>query len=332
MEEFPIAVIPDTLNWSENFAYACFDPAARIGFFCHIGRWRRDLNLWREVVAIALPDGTVLVHRAIGNALTSKEGPGGSNFSVRISPEESLFRMRFLGGVRRVEENALFEGPLRDGPHFRLEFDVDYRGVAPVWDISAVGHKSEFMGAGHVEQFGRFTGTIKLGEECYAIDTIGNRDHSRGPRVFDSNIRHHWLHGVLDDGTMFQLYEAELTGQEGVAYAESNVVRDGVPRKAVAIIHDKLPFTDNRSRIREPVRLTIDDGRGVIDVKVTQFVRTISIQSTSPNDMYVGRRQEDEEQNNSVVEQGVQFETVDGRTGYGHMERLVPGKLLVDPA
>ena len=332
MEEFPIAVLPDTPTWSENFAYAGFDPQAGIGLFCHIGRWRRDLDLWREVVAVALPDGTVLVHRAIGNALARREGPGGANFSVRITPEESLFRLRFLGGVRRVDEVDLFEGPLRDGPHYRLQFDIDYRGIAPVWDISAVGHKTEFMGAGHVEQFGRLTGTIALGEARYAIDTIGNRDHSRGPRVFDSNIRHHWLHGVLDDGTMFQLYEAEVAGREGAAYAEANVVRDGVPQKAVATIHDKLPFTDNRGLIREPVRLTIDDGRGVIEARVVQFVRTISMQSTSPNDMYVGRRQEDDVQNTTVIEQGVLFETADGRAGYGHMERLVPGKLLVDPA
>ncbi len=332
MEEYPIASLPETPTWSENFAYACFDPAASISFFCHIGRWRRDLNLWREVVTIALPDGTVLVHRTIGNALASPEGPGGTNFSVRISAAESQFRLRFLGGVRRVSETELFEGPLRDGPHYRLEFEVDFNGIAPVWDISAVGHKTDFMGAGHVEQFGRFTGTIMVGEERYEIDTIGNRDHSRGPRVFDSNLRHNWLHGVLDDGTMFQLYEAEIAGRDGAAYAEANVVRESVPKKAIATIHDKLPFTENRSLIRNPVRLSIDDGRGRIDVTAERFVRLISLQSTSPNDMYVGRRQEDEAQNTTVSEQGVLFRTSDDRTGYGHIERLVPGKLLVDPA
>lgn len=332
MDEYPIGQIPETPHWSENFAFACFDPTLELSLFCHIGRWRRDLSLWREVVTVALPDGTVLVHRAIGNALASPAGPGGSNFAIRISEPGPRFALSFLGGVRRVSEASLFEDALRDGPHYRLALAIDYAGVAPIWDISAVGHTTEFMGAGHVEQFGRFTGTIEIGDERFAIDTIGNRDHSRGPRVFDSNVRHSWLHGVLDDGTMFQLYEAEIAGRDGAAYAEGNVVVGGVAHKAHATIHDKLPFTDNRGLIDAPVRITIESAAGRIDVTARRFPRRISIQSTSPNDMYVGRRQEDAAQNTTVLEQGVRYDTADGRTGYGHMERLVPGQLLRDPA
>lgn len=332
MEDYPIAAIPDVPNWSENFAFVCFDPKAGIGFFTHIGRWRRDLALWREIVAVALPDGTVLVHRGIGNAFATPEGPGGSNFSVHVDKPGERFALSFLGAARRVAEEVLFEGPLRDGPHFRLQFDVTFEGAAPPWDLSAAGHKTDFVGAGHVEQFGRFTGTIRLDGESWRIDTIGNRDHSRGPRVFDSNIRHSWLHGVLDDGTMFQLYEAEIAGREGVAYAEANVVIGGIARKATATIHDKLPFTENRGLVKRPVRISIAYEGGGLDLTATDYVRTISIQSTSPNDMYLGRRQEDEAQNTTVVEQGVLYRSVDGRNGFGHMERLVPGKLLVDPA
>lgn len=332
MDEYPIPAVPDVANWSENFAYAFFDPALELSFFCHIGRWRRDLSLWREIVTIALPDGTVLVHRAIGNALASTKGPGATNLSVRIDADRSLFQLGFLGGVRRVDEERLYEQPLCEGPHFRLAFDITFQGIVPVWDISKMGETTDFVGVGHVEQFGHFTGTIAIGSEQYAVDTVGNRDHSRGPRVFDSNIRHSWLHGVLEDGTMFQLYQGEIAGHDGVAYAEANVVRDGVARSASAVIHDKLPFTDNRGLIRDPVRLTIDDGRGAIDVTAERFVRTISTQASSPNDVYVGRRQEDDVQNNAVVEQGVYYRTAEGLSGYGHMERLVPGKLLVDPA
>jgi hypothetical protein len=333
LEEYPIAKIPDTPTWSENFAFAGFDPKAGIEFFCHIGRWRRDVTLWREVVTVALPDGTVLVHRAIGNALATPTGPGGSNFSVQVvDPHKATFRLRFLGGVRRVSETELFEGPLLDGPHFRLSFDLAYDAAAPLWDISKVGDKSEFMGSGHVEQFGRLTGTIELEKERYEINTLANRDHSRGPRVFDSNIRHNWLQGYLDDGLMFQFYEAEVTGKVGPAYSEANVVVNGIAHSAKATIHDKLPFTENRHLSKAPVRFTLEYDGKVLDVTATDFVRTISIQSTSPNDMYVGRRQLDELQNTTVLEQGVLYKTPDGRKGFGHYERLVPGKLLVDPA
>ncbi|HET8613767.1 MAG TPA: hypothetical protein VFL92_13470 [Sphingomonas sp.] len=333
MEEYPIAKIPDTAHWSENFAYACFDAQTNIGLFCHIGRWRRDPNLWREVVTVALPDRTVLVHRAIGNALATQSGPGGSNLAIGISEPGPRFALRFLGGVRRIEENALTDEPLlRDGPHYRLELAIDYAGITPVWDISAAGHTTEFMGAGHVEQFGRFTGTITIDDERYILDTIGNRDHSRGPRVLNSNKRHSWLHGKLDDGRLFQLYEAEVHGREGPAYAEANVVIDGKAHKAEAVIHDKLPMTDNLHLIREPVRITLDYAGGEIDVTAIDFPHTTTMQSTSPNDMYVGRRQESGAQNTMVIEQSVLFRTSQGGAGYGHMERLVPGVLLADPA
>jgi hypothetical protein len=333
LEEFPIAKIPEIAHWSENFAFAGFDPEAGIEFFSHIGRWRRDLTLWREVVTVALPDGTVLVHRGIGNARATPRGPGGSNFQVEVTdPDKASIRLRFHGGVRRVAEAALFEEPLLEGPYFRLAFDLAYEGVAPIWDLSRVGHQSEFMGAGHVEQFGRLTGTIELDGERFAYDSVINRDHSRGPRVFDSNIRHNWLQGYLEDGVMFQLYEAEVTGKTGPAYSEVNVVENGIAHSGRVTIHDKLPFTENRGLVKTPVRMTIGYADKSIEVTATEFPRTISIQSTSPNDMYVGRRQVDAVQNTTVVEQAVRYVTADGRKGYGHMERLVPGKLLVDPA
>ncbi|MET0545903.1 MAG: hypothetical protein ABWZ40_06305 [Caulobacterales bacterium] len=332
MEEYPIKKVPDIANWSENFAFACFDPVRSISFFCHIGRWRRDLSLWREVVTVALPDGTVLAHRHIGSARATERGPGGSNFHVDVVEPGKTFCLAFLGGVRRISEADLFEGPLRDGPHYRLGFDVTFEGVAPVWDLSSEGHKTEFMGAGHVEQFGRFTGDIHIGADVYKLDTVGNRDHSRGPRVFDSNIRHIWLHGVLDDGTMFQLYEGEVAGREGPAFSEANLVIGGVAHKGRPIIHDRLPFTNNRGLVKDPVRFSVEHSGGALHLTATKIERTISMQSTSPNDMYIGRRQEDADQNTTVLEQGVRYKTDDGRTGYGHLERLVPGKLLVDPA
>jgi len=333
MEELPIASSPNTPNWSENFAVAGFDPEAGLELFLHIGRWRRDLNLWREVVAIALPDGSVLVHRGIGNARSTSRGPGGTNFQLEvIDADRAAMELRYHGSARRVSEEELFEHNLEEGPHYRLVFNLSYVGVAPKWDISKVGHKTAFMGAGHIEQIGRLTGFIEVGNEHFNYDTLVNRDHSRGPRVFDSNIRHSWLQGYLSDGLMFQLYEAEVTGKVGPAYSEANVVDHGVAHSATVTIRDKLPFNDNRGLIRTPVRIRFDYSDKTFEVTATEFVRTISLQSTSPNDMYLGRRQVGDVQNTTVVEQGVRYRTDDGREGYGHMERLVPGKLLVDPA
>lgn len=332
MEEYPIKIIPDVPNWSENFASAGFDPAADIGLFCHIGRWRRDLSLWREIVTIALPDGSVIAHRGIGNARATARGPGGTNLHIEVVEPERAFRLTFHGSARRVPEATLLDGLLAEGPHFQLQFDLAFEAVAPVWDLTRVGHTTDFVGAGHVEQFGRLRGAIAFAGERFTIDALVNRDHSRGPRVLDSNLRHHWLQGFLDDGSMFQLYEAEVVGVDGPAYSEVNVVEGGAAFAGRVHIKDKLPFTDNRTLLTDPVELRIEYADKVMDVTAYEFPHTLHLQSTSPNDLYIGVRQIDDVQNTFFIEQSVRYRLADGRRGHGHMERLVPGKLIIDPA
>lgn len=331
MDEFPITTIPDVPHWSENFAVAGFDPHSGVHIFFHMGRWRKDRSQWREIIGIYLPDGTVVAHRGIGNARATATGPGGGNFAIDSPVPGKHMTYRFLGGARRFPAAQMLDGLVQEGPKVRLAFDLDFTSDYPVWDLHKSGHKTDFVGQGHDEQIGRLTGTIEVGEDRYRFDSLVNRDHSRGPRVFDTNGRHIWAQGYFDNGLAFQCYEAELVGRDGIAFSEV-AVYEGLTRFDGRMeLGFRIPFEDNLDAFEGPVPLVLHYDGKRIAVTALRFPTATIYQATSPNDLYVGRRQVDKRQNCFVYEQGVHFVTDEGVAGYGHFERLAPGQWLADP-
>jgi hypothetical protein len=322
----------DIPHWSENFALAGFDPAIGVHLFFHIGRWRKDWALWREVVGIALPDGTVVAHRGIGDARASARGPGGPNFAVEVVEPGRNLRWRFLGGARRVPATALAEGLLPEGPLERLAFELEFVSNLPVWNLAKAGHKTDFMGRGHVEQPGRVTGRISVGDSHFQFDSTLNRDHSRGPRDFAQNARHIWMHGVFENGVIFMAYEAEVVGRDGAAFSECCVYNRGIRYDGRLTLGYRIPFTNNLDAMHEPVPMAIDYPGGRFNIVAESFPAISYYQATAPNDLYVGVRQTGGLQNTFCIEQAVRYRMGDGVAGYGHMERLVPGSIIVEEA
>lgn len=332
MEDFPIVNCPkDVAAWTENFCLAGYDPASGIDVFLHLGRWRKDLFLWRELVAIILPDGTAIAHRAIGNARASECSPGGPNLRHDIVQPGRQFRWHFLGGARRLPSEMLRDNVLSDGPLDRVEFTFDFNSDLPLWDIGQSGHASDMAGHGHVEQIGRAQAEIRVGQETFTFDSLVNRDHSRGPRVMGRLCGHLWMHGILDNGLRFQAYEAQEGSSDNTVFSEASVIVDGILKQAKLEIGFHLPQTSAIGLIKERVPFALSWEGGSIAGRVRQFPTTIFCQFTAPWDSYIGTRQIDEQGNSRYIEQSVLFELDDGSVGYGHMERTVPGKLIADP-
>lgn len=208
MEDYPIGAIPDIAHWSENYALAGFDPASGIDIFMGLGRWRKDQALWREMIGIALPDGSLLAHRSIGNALATPTRPGATNLKIEIEKDGFEQTWSFVGAMRRVPVAKLASEILIDGPLERTEFHCRFRSALPSWDLGNSGEASQMAGHAHVEQIGHLAMDIAVGSETFHFETEGNRDHSRGPRLVGKLTRHVWCHGIFDDGLRFQAYQA----------------------------------------------------------------------------------------------------------------------------
>jgi hypothetical protein len=331
MEDTPMKKIPDIEHWSENFAISAYDPKASIHLHFHIGRWRKDLTLWREVMAIALPDGTAIAHRGIGNARASAMAPGGGNLAAEVIEQDNKIHYTFLGGVRRTPRQVVRDQWVGQGPMERLELDLMFISDQPVWDLERVGQTTAYTGREHIEQLGRFEGTIKIGSDKFSISTLCNRDHSRGPRVVDGVKRHSWLQAMFDNGISILGYEAESMNEDAPAFSEACVYQDGKLYSAALKLGYRLPLDNPYPRLNEPVPMTVEYEKGNLEIVAEEMRTTISTQYTSPWDLYPGRRSENGVDYRSVAHQAVHYR-LDGKVrGYGHMERTVPGPIYPDP-
>jgi hypothetical protein len=331
MEDVPIAIIPDVPSWSENFAIACFDPRQNIHIFIHIGRWRQDPRLWRELFFISLPDGTTVYRRSVGNALATPNGPGGSNLQIQVIQPFRELVWKYLGATRRVDRVIAQNTLPDDGLLERVQFELRFASDLPVWDLSSATLQSEAVGRAHIEQLGRITGTISVGRETYVIDSIGNRDHSRGPRVVHAAFRHVWLHCVFDNGLQIMVYEFRSMEDGPPEMSEARVWDGSRLYPARFELEFQLP-RNGMHQIEKPFEFSLNYAKGNLRISVTAFPSTHFTQITSPWDLYVGRRQVGSELNNCVAEQSALFLLDGDVAGYGHVERSLPGPMIVDPS
>lgn len=331
MEDIPIPVIPtDIPNWSENFALAGYDPKTNIGLFMHIGRWRKDLTQYREMVAVALPDGSIVVHRGIGDAHASAQGPGGPNLAVTVTEQARHQRWAFRGGARRVRPEVLLKGQLRAGSATPVSFALDFNSDLPIWSLAG-GSNSGFAGHGHDEQIGRLTGEIRCGDEVFHFDAEVNRDHSRGPRLVGGVTRHLWFQGIFEDGRRFYAYTANEGDTVEPSFSEAAVVVDGEMKPATLTVEGRLPDDNAVAALEDPIRFALAYDGGAISGVIESYPHSMYFQPTAPWDSYVGAFAQDAGGDRRFLsEQSIRYRLDDGTKGHGHLERTVPGKMVQD--
>ncbi len=217
---------PDLPNWSENYCLAAFDPKCGVGMWLHMGRWRKDLTLWREIVTIRLPDGSVVAHRAIGNSRAAKDGPGGAQYGIRVVDPGRKLTYSFTAGARVLPAAEMRKGLVGEGPRQPVSLALTFESNADIWDLHKVGDRQDFLPAGHIEQVGRIHGTIRVGDRAFGIDTLGNRDHSLGPRDNKALKSHQWLQGYFENGLAFLLFDAMQRNDDKPVFSEA-VVYEG---------------------------------------------------------------------------------------------------------
>jgi hypothetical protein len=86
----------------------------------------------------------------------------------------------------------------------QIDLDVTFRGLMEPNPVSAA--ESPGMFEGHLEQPGRVTGLVRLGNQRHSIDCATVRDRSWGPRTMRPGIRIGNAHGTSADGWAFFAY------------------------------------------------------------------------------------------------------------------------------
>ena len=167
-------------------------------------------------VVIPKGDGTVVFEYA-RNPLDAESFPVGSprweSGALTLEAVEPARRWRLSyggGGARLVSDPLGFaERPgevWRASPRLECEFELDWQAEFPVHVLSAEGNlmpgdEEVAYGRNHYEQFGRVDGMLRLGDEEHRIEGAPSfRDHSWGPRVWESAPDQDFVTVYLDDG------------------------------------------------------------------------------------------------------------------------------------
>ena len=314
---------PDLPNWSENFCLAGFDPKSGVGFWFHMGRWRHDLTMFRELLVVRLPDGTVMAHRGIGNAFSAKDGPGGPHFAIRILESGRKLSYTFNGGVMRVPAKTLLDGIIGDGRRTPMTFDLTFESDAEIWDLHKVGSLQEFLPAGHIEQPGRLTGEFRIGTEVYPFDATVNRDHSLGARDNVDLHSHQWLQGYFENGISFMLFDAKTKSNGKVVFSEA-IVYEG--NKSFEAKIESIDRCEDVNRDEEPIRIVLSYENGTLTIDTAGYHGSSYLSLVSPNDMYVGVYPSDPGPTVVLDEQSVTLTLNGSVNGYGCYERTIPGE------
>lgn len=183
--------------WSESYYFNCYDPDSDCGFFTRIGVRPNEgtmdvgLSVWVPGGGVAHIRHVVPTDRMVDTVL--EVGP---------------VRYRMIEAAKRWHLSADGESSLG-----LLGMDVTFDALMP--PVGADGQRSEGTGAssdasktvgkGHLEQAGRWSGTISIGNEKVSLGRAarGNRDKSWGPRRWGAPRMWRWFSVNIDDQTHF---------------------------------------------------------------------------------------------------------------------------------
>jgi len=257
-------------NFNESMYFNFYDRRARFGAFARIGN-RPNERYAEMTIAIYQPDGTALFNfKRPEIADNSAFAAGGMGFAV-VEPFKHV-RVSYDGHAVYLAQPRDLEDPRRaftTNPHVPVSLALDWYGSSPMYGGEAPENSEMTFARGHYEQHGRAAGALSVDGVSHRVEGLGLRDHSWGPRSWQSPAYYRWLIGQFDDG--FGFMGSQIVTQAGTELLSGFVFKDG----ANHFVHS----LDLRTEWRDPehyhdrldLRLHSTDG----DVHITGKVLTM---------------------------------------------------------
>lgn len=214
-------------NFDESMYFNFYDREQNLGGFARIGN-RVNEGYAEVTLAVYQPDGTALFAYARPEiADNAAFAAAGMRFEV-IRPFERL-RVTYQGHAVYLQRPLDLENPKQafmNNPHHPVELELDYFGLSPMYGGEAEGPNTEMVFArGHYEQHVRASGRIIVNAKRHEIEGLGLRDHSWGPRSWQSPSYYRWLTCQFDEG--FGFMGSQIVTQNGAELLGGFVFKDG---------------------------------------------------------------------------------------------------------
>ena len=213
-------------NFNESMYFNFYDRDRRVGGFARIGN-RPNERYAETTIAVYQPDGTALFNfKRPEIADNDVFSAGGMRFGV-VKPFEHL-SVSYEGDAVYLARPLDLEDPRRaftSNPHRPVSLALDYFGLSPMYGGELGDHAEMTFAKGHYEQHGRAVGRLTIDGTTYDVDGFGLRDHSWGPRSWQSPKYYRWLTGEFD--AEFGFMGSQIVTQGGAELLSGFVYRHG---------------------------------------------------------------------------------------------------------
>ena len=310
--------LEEASNFNESMYFNVYDPAERIGGFLRLGN-RANEGYAELTTCLFLPDGRVAFtyHRpeiADNDAFDA----GGTRFEV-VTPFEEL-RTSYRGKLAVLEDPLVMADPRKaftESPWVEAHVDLVHRGVSPMYGGEPVNDdgsplSEDYSGGfarGHYEQHMGVRGSIRVGDEEWAVDGFGLRDHSWGPRFWQAPWWYRWL--TANFGDDFGFVVSIIASRDGGRRYGGMILRDGkyehIHRATIETEWDGPGGYHRRLR----ATATTADDTYEIEGRVLNLIPLRNRRTTPDGEKLVTR-----------ISEGMTEWSCNGRTGYGLSEYL----------
>ena len=300
----------DQLDWNESFYFNAYDRVHDLCLFMRIGHKpnRQEKSMFCFVM---LPDGTFM-------GLRGEERLGQRDLCVQglsfeaIEPERT-WSLSFDGQMDHVTT----KGPLKAEVFFSLTFEglhdiYDYRRSVADAEKERL---SQVAASEHLEQFGSVKGTIAIDGKTYALDALGERDHSWGVRDWNAPRMWVWLTGAFSPAEAFNVTKLYVDG--GVV--DAGFFHEAAKTRALTAVGIDIAYGDTGTPASFDLALTDEDG--TIRPLHARVMRHVAMPFMSPD----GSR-------TSVMYETLAEYSYGTKRGYGIAEFLIRAKAGNSPA
>jgi len=317
--------LEEASNFNESMYFNVYDPAEGVGGFLRLGN-RANEGYAEMTTCLYLPDGRAgFMFARPEIADNDAFDAGGMRFDV-VEPFEAL-RTAYRGKVALLEEPLQMANPRQaftENPWVDAEVELDYRGVSPMWGGEPVNddgspiaeNPGEGFARGHYEQHVGARGAIRVGDEEWEVDGFGLRDHSWGPRFWQSPWWYRWLTMNFGEDAGFVI--SIVTAKDGSQRIGGVALEDGEYRHIDrAEIETEWEGADSyHQKIRATAHTVERDYE--IEGTVLNLIPLRNRRKTPEGEQLVTR-----------ISEGMTEWRWDGRTGYGlseYLDQIVDGQ------
>lgn len=317
--EFPHQ--PDSsTNFNESVYTNAFDTASPVGGWMRLGN-RVNEGHAELSVCLYLPDGRIACQfQRPKITANDRFDAGGLRYEV-IEPLKSV-AMHFDGDLIIVTNPEDLRRPAElfaSGPRLPGKVSWTHEAVSPVHGGEPADDTVQTMygrdfSLGHFNQHGRARGEIRVGDERWAIDGFGWRDHSWGPRYWQVIYYYRLFIGNFPNGDGFMLLK--ITDSNGRVRREGVLLVDGDYEEIL-----DLDVSTEWTEMQDPRKVRI----GVLTAKRKARIDA-EVLTLAP---LRNRRKAGDETLVSRVAEGFTRFSWDGQEGYGmteYIERIEDGK------